>query len=41
MLSNFGNLLLFLNTVISVTIVYSSYKCLKIPGNLITKNISK
>jgi len=39
MLSNFGNLLLFLNTVISVTIVYSSYKCLKIPGNLITKNI--
>ena len=39
MLSNFGNLLLFLNVFISITIIYFSYKCLKVSGNFITKNI--
>ena len=39
MLSNFGNILLFLNVFISITIIYYSYKCLRVSGNFITKNI--
>ena len=39
MLSNFGNLLLFLNVFISFTIIYFSCKCLKVSGNSIARNI--
>ena len=39
MLSNFGNLLLFLNIFLSLIIIYSSLKCLKISGKLIPKII--
>tara|TARA_B100000767_G_scaffold195984_1_gene182988 strand:+ start:2308 stop:4191 length:1884 start_codon:yes stop_codon:yes gene_type:complete len=39
MLSNFGNLLLFVNIFISFSIIYFSYKCFKLSGNLIPKNI--
>ena len=39
MLSNFGNLLLSLNILLSLTIIYFSCKCLKASGNLISRNI--
>ena len=39
MLSNFGNLLLFLNIFLSLTIIYSALRCLKISGKLIPKII--
>ena len=39
MLSNFGNLLLFVNTFLSLTIIYSALKCLQISGKLIPKII--
>ena len=39
MLSNFGNLLLFLNIFLSLAIIYSSLRCLKVFGNIIPKII--
>ncbi len=39
MLSNFGNLLLFLNIFLSIAIIYSALRCLKISGKLIPKII--
>ena len=39
MLSNFGNLLLFLNISLSLIIIYSALKCLKISGKSIPKII--
>ena len=39
MLSNLGNLLLFLNIFLSLIIIYSSLKCLKLSGKLIPKTI--
>ncbi|MDC1158421.1 heme lyase CcmF/NrfE family subunit [Pelagibacteraceae bacterium] len=39
MISNFGNLLLFINTFLSLTIIYSALRCLKISGKLISKTI--
>ncbi len=39
MLSNFGNLLLFVSIVLSLSIIYLSNKNLKLNGNQITKNI--
>ena len=39
MLSNFGNLLLSLNILLSLTIIYFSCKCLKASGNQISRNI--
>tara|TARA_B110000211_G_scaffold17341_1_gene18089 strand:+ start:433 stop:2316 length:1884 start_codon:yes stop_codon:yes gene_type:complete len=39
MLSNFGNLLLFINIFLSLTIIYSALKCLKISGKFIPKII--
>ena len=39
MLSNFGNLLLSLNILLSLIIIYFSCKCLKASGNLIPRNI--
>jgi len=39
MLSNFGNLLLFINIFLSFTIIYSALKCLKISGKFIPKTI--
>ena len=39
MLSNFGNLLLFINIFLSLTIIYSALRCLKISGKLIPKTI--
>ena len=39
MLSNFGNLLLFINIFLSFTIIYSALRCLKIPGKIISKTI--
>ena len=39
MLSNFGNLLLFINIFLSLTIIYSALRCLKISGKLIPKII--
>ena len=39
MISNFGNLLLFINIVLSLSIIYLSNKNLKLNGNQITKNI--
>ena len=39
MLSNFGNLLLFINIFLSLTIIYSALKCLKISGKFIPKTI--
>ena len=39
MLSNFGNLLLFINIFLSFTIIYSALRCLKISGKLIPKTI--
>jgi cytochrome c-type biogenesis protein CcmF len=39
MLSNFGNLLLFLNIFLSLAIIYSSLRCLKVSGNIIPKII--
>ena len=39
MLSNFGNLLLFLNILLSLIIIYSALKCLKISGKSIPKVI--
>ena len=39
MLSNFGNLLLLVNTFLSLTIIYSALKCLQISGKLIPKII--
>ena len=39
MISNLGNLLLFLNIFLSLTIIYFSLRCLKISGKLIPKII--
>ena len=39
MLSNFGNLLLFINIFLRLTIIYSALRCLKISGKLIPKII--
>ena len=39
MLSNIGNFILFLNIFLSFIIIYSSFRCLKISGNLIPKII--
>jgi cytochrome c-type biogenesis protein CcmF len=39
MLSNFGNLLLFINIFLSFTIIYSSLRCLKKSGKFIPKTI--
>ena len=39
MISNFGNLLLFVSIVLSLSIIYFSNKNLKLNGNHITKNI--
>ena len=39
MLSNTGNFLLFINTFLSILIIFNSYKCLKSKNNLIFKNI--
>ncbi len=39
MISNFGNLLLFISVVLSLSIIYLSNKNLKLNGNQITKNI--
>ena len=39
MISNFGNLLLFISIVLSLSIIYFSNKNLKLNGNQITKNI--
>ena len=39
MLSNFGNLLLFINIFLSLTIIYSALRCLKISGKFIPKTI--
>ena len=39
MLSNFGNLLLFINIFLSFTIIYSALRCLKISGKFIPKII--
>ena len=39
MLSNFGNLLLFINIFLSFTIIYSALRCLKISGKFIPKTI--
>ena len=39
MLSNFGNLLLSLNIILSLVIIYSSLRCLKFSGNSIPKII--
>ena len=39
MLSNFGNLLLFLNIFLSLAIIYFALKCLKISGKLIPRII--
>jgi len=39
MLSNFGNLLLFLNIFLSLAIIYYSLRCLKLTGKLIPKII--
>jgi cytochrome c-type biogenesis protein CcmF len=39
MLSNFGNLLLFINIFLSFTIIYSALRCLKISDKLIPKTI--
>ena len=39
MLSNFGNLLLSLNILLSLIIIYFSCKSLKTSGNLIPRNI--
>jgi cytochrome c-type biogenesis protein CcmF len=39
MLSNFGNLLLFINIFLSFMIIYSALRCLKISGKLIPKKI--
>ena len=39
MLSNFGNLLLFFNILLSFLIIYSALKCLKISGKSIPKTI--
>ncbi len=39
MLSNTGNLLLFINIFLSSLIIYNSYKCLKTKNNIIFKNI--
>ena len=39
MISNFGNLLLFINIFLSLTIIYSALKCLKTSGKFIPKTI--
>mgnify|MGYP001470999030 FL=1 len=39
MISNFGNLLLFISIILSLSIIYLSNKNLKLNGNQITKNI--
>ena len=39
MLSNFGNLLLFVSIFLSLALIYSALKCLKISGNSIPKII--
>ena len=39
MLSNFGNLLLFINIFLSFTIIYSALRCLKISSKFIPKTI--
>ncbi|MDC1125050.1 heme lyase CcmF/NrfE family subunit [Pelagibacteraceae bacterium] len=39
MISNFGNLLLFINIFLSLTIIYSALKCLKTSGKFISKTI--
>ena len=39
MLSNLGNLLLFLNIFLSLAIIYYALRCLKISGNIIPKII--
>jgi len=39
MLSNFGNLLLFINIFLSFTIIYLALRCLKISGKFIPKTI--
>ena len=39
MISNFGNLLLFISILLSLSIIYLSNKNLKLNGNQITKNI--
>ena len=39
MLSNIGNLLLFLNIFLSLAIIYFSLRCLNIPGKLVPKII--
>ena len=39
MLSNFGNLLLFINIFLSFTIIYLTLRCLKISGKFIPKTI--
>ena len=39
MLSNFGNLLLFINIFLSFTIIYSALRCLKISDKFIPKTI--
>ncbi len=39
MISNFGNLLLFISIVLSLSIIYLSNKNIKLNGNQITKNI--
>ena len=39
MISNFGNLLLFINIFLSLTIIYSALRCLKISSKFIPKTI--
>ncbi len=39
MLSNLGNLLLLLSVLLSILIIYNSYKCLNTPNNFIFKSI--
>jgi len=39
MLSNFGNLLLFLNIILGFTLIYSAFRCLKLTESIIPKKI--
>ena len=39
MLSSIGNFLLLANILLSISIIYKSYRCLNKPDNLISKNI--
>ena len=39
MLSNTGNLILLLNILLSFLIIYYSLKCIRLPNNIISRNI--